>query len=74
MTAESTTRRRTRLDRKFDKLRDAEEAGRLGKSKTSRAVRKMMENRLAVIGIVVFAIILLACVLAPLISPPTCAP
>ena len=69
MTAESTTRRRTRLDRKFDKLRDAEEAGKLGKSKTSRAVRKMMENRLAVIGIVVFAIILLACVLAPLISP-----
>ena len=69
MTAESTTRRRTRLDRKFDKLRDAEEAGRLGKSKTSRAVRKMMENRLAVIGIVVFGIILLACVLAPLISP-----
>ena len=69
MTAESTTRKRTRLDRKFDKLRDAEEAGRLGKSKTSRAVRKMMENRLAVIGIVVFAVILLACVLAPLISP-----
>ena len=29
----------------------------------------MMENRLAVIGLVVFAIILLACVLAPLISP-----
>ena len=50
MNAELTnTRKRTRLDRKFDRLRDAEEAGKLGKSKTSRAVRKMLENRLAVI-------------------------
>ena len=46
MNAELTnTRKRTRLDRKFDRLRDAEEAGKLGKSKTSRAVRKMLENR-----------------------------
>ena len=37
MNAELTnTRKRTRLDRKFDRLRDAEEAGKLGKSKTSR--------------------------------------
>ena len=70
MNAELTnTRKRTRLDRKFDRLRDAEEAGKLGKSKTSRAVRKMLENRLAVIGLVVFAIILISCLLAPLISP-----
>ena len=41
MNAELTnTRKRTRLDRKFDRLRDAEEAGKLGKSKTSRAVRR----------------------------------
>ena len=64
MNAELTnTRKRTRLDRKFDRLRDAEEAGKLGKSKTSRAVRKMLENRLAVIGLVVFAIILISCLL-----------
>ena len=70
MNAELTnTRKRTRLDRKFDRLRDAEEAGKLGTSKTSRAVRKMLENRLAVIGLVVFAIILISCLLAPLISP-----
>ena len=32
MNAELTnTRKRTRLDRKFDRLRDAEEAGKLGK-------------------------------------------
>ena len=36
MNAELTnTRKRTRLDRKFDRLRDAEEAGKLGKSKTA---------------------------------------
>ena len=62
MNAELTnTRKRTRLDRKFDRLRDAEEAGKLGKSKTSRAVRKMLENRLAVI--------LISCLRAPLIAP-----
>lgn len=62
-------KRRTRLDRKFDKLLKAEEAGQLGKSKMSRSLRKMLANRLAVIGIIVFVAILLACVLAPLISP-----
>ena len=70
MTAGTVTeRKRTRLDRKFDKLLAAEEAGKLGKSKTSRAVRKMMENRLAMIGLVIFAVIVLACFLAPVIAP-----
>ncbi len=70
MTSNTTkTPRRTRLGEKFDKLRDAEEAGKLGKSKLSRSVRKMLENRLTVIGLVVFALILLACILAPIISP-----
>lgn len=69
MTAGTVTeRKRTRLDRKFDKLLAAEEAGKLGKSKTSRAVRKMMENRLAMIGLVIFAVIVLACFLAPVIA------
>ena len=63
------TRRRTRLDRRFDKIRAAEEAGKLGRHKGSRALRKMMENRLAMIGLVVFAIILLACLLALVLSP-----
>lgn len=70
MTAGTVTeRKRTRLDKKFDKLLAAEEAGKLGKSKTSRAVRKMMENRLAMIGLVIFAVIVLACFLAPVIAP-----
>lgn len=62
-------RRRTRLDRKFDKLRDAEEAGKLKKSKMNRSLRKMLSNRLAVIGVIVFLIIFLSCVFAPLITP-----
>ena len=66
---QSKTLKRTRLDRKFDKIRAAEEAGKLGRHKGSRALRKMMENRLAMIGLVVFAIILLACLLAPVLSP-----
>ena len=70
MSAEMTNaRKRTRLDRKFDKLLAAEEAGKLGKSKMNRSLRKMLENRLAVIGVVIFLIILLACIFAPLIAP-----
>lgn len=60
--------KRTRLDRKFDKIRKAEEAGKLTTKKGSRALRKMLENRLAVIGTIIFIIILLACIFAPLIS------
>lgn len=70
MSAEMTNaRKRTRLDRKFDKLLAAEEAGKLGKSKMNRSLRKTLENRLAVIGVVIFLIILLACIFAPLIAP-----
>lgn len=65
----TNARKRTRLDRKFDKLLAAEEAGKLGKSKMNRSLRKMLENRLAVIGVVIFLIILLACIFAPLIAP-----
>lgn len=67
--ATQTIKKKTRLDRKFDKLLAAEEAGRLGKRSGNRMLRKMMENRLAIIGLVVFLVILLACVLAPVISP-----
>ncbi len=61
--------KRTRLDRKFDKLLAAEEAGKLGHSKMSRSLRKMLENRMAVIGFVVFLIIVIMCVFAPLFTP-----
>lgn len=69
MRSKEIGKKRTRLDRKFDKILAAEEAKKLGKVKTNRALRKMMENRLAMIGLIVFALIIIACVAAPLISP-----
>ena len=59
-----------RLQKKFDKIRRLEEEGVLAKKKKrSRAVSKFMGNKLAVIGLVVFLIILLACIFAPLLTP-----
>lgn len=61
--------RRSRLDRQFDQLRRLEEAGALRAAGGSRFVRKFLNNRLAVIGLTVFAIILLMAIFAPLLTP-----
>ena len=61
--------RRSRLDRQFDQLRRMEEAGQLKPTTGSRFVRKFLNNRLAVFGLVVFTIILLAAIFAPLLTP-----
>lgn len=61
--------RRSRLDRQFDELRRREEAGELHSVSRSRVVRKFLNNRLAVLGLVVFSIILLASIFAPLLTP-----
>ncbi len=61
--------RRSRLDRQFDQLRRLEEAGKLKPSTGSRSVRKFLNNRLAVLGLVIFTIILLASIFAPLLTP-----
>ncbi len=53
------------LDRKFDRIRDLEEAGQLGGARGNRALRKMLNNPLALIGLVIFSIILLASIFAP---------
>lgn len=58
----------TTLDRKFDRIRVLEEAGRIKATGGSRALRKMLNNQLAVVGLVLFAVILLASVFAPLIA------
>ncbi len=60
---------RSRLDRKFDKLLAQEETGRVKRSRLPRALRKMLQNRLAVIGLAVFLVIFLSCALAPVLSP-----
>ena len=61
--------RKSRLDRQFDQLRKMEEAGQLKADTGSRFVRKFVNNRLAVFGLVVFTIILLASIFAPLLTP-----
>jgi peptide/nickel transport system permease protein len=56
------------LNRKFDRIRAKEEAGLLKPATGSRALRKMMSNRLAMVGVVIFSVILLASVFAPLMT------
>lgn len=66
----SSRTKNRRLNRKLDKIRYMEESGQLANKKSgNRVLRKLLNNRLAVIGSVIFAIIVLACILAPLITP-----
>ena len=53
------------LNRKFDLLLAMEEAGKLKPRKGNRAMRKMFNNKLALVGLVVFLIITLSSVFAP---------
>ena len=56
------------LNKKFDRIRAQEEAGLLKTSTGNRALRKMMSNRLAMVGLIIFSIILLSSVFAPLLT------
>ena len=56
------------LNRRFDRLRVLEETGKLKSRSRSRAVSKLMNNRLAVVGLCLFTIILLASLFAPLLT------
>ena len=56
------------LNRKFDRLRILEETGQLKKRSGSRAVGKLLNNRLAVVGLVLFTLILFVSVFAPLLT------
>lgn len=60
--------KQTALDKKFDKIRAMEEAGQLKPAKGSRALRKLMANRLAMAGLVIFSVILLMSIFAPLLT------
>ena len=60
--------RSKRLDRKFDRIREREEQGLNGKKSMNRSLRKLLKNKLAIAGIGVFSLILLASVLAPLLT------
>jgi peptide/nickel transport system permease protein len=56
------------MNRKFDKILAREEAMQLSSKGGSRALKKMLNNRLAVVGLVLFSIILFTAVFAPLFT------
>ena len=62
------SKKRSALDRKMDKILALEEAGKLGTKLSSRTMRKLMANKLAVIGVVLFVVICILCFGAPLFT------
>ena len=56
------------LNNKFDKILAREEARKLTSKTGNRSVRKLLNNRLAVVGLILFSIILFTAVFAPLIT------
>ena len=56
------------LNKKFDKILAREEIGNLTSKTGNRSLRKLMNNRLAVVGLILFSIILFTAVFAPLIT------
>lgn len=65
---DSGKRRRSRLDQQFDRIRDREEAGTFKAKKRGRFWSKFLNNRLAVIGLVVFSAIVFISVFAPFLT------
>ena len=57
------------LDRKFDQIKKREEEKTYSTNKRSRILNKFLNNRLAVIGLIIFTIIVLASIFAPILSP-----
>lgn len=56
------------MNKKFDRIKAMEEAGR-GENKTmNRSLRKLLKNKLALAGMVIFAIIMIAVIMAPLLT------
>ena len=56
------------LDRKMDRILAQENSGRIKKGIKYRALRKMFANKLSVVGIVIFVVILFMCCAAPLFT------
>jgi len=56
------------MGKKFDRIKKNEEAGLNANQTMNRSLRKFIKNKLAILGIVIFAAILLASILAPLLT------
>ncbi len=57
-----------RLHRKFDLIKQREEEGRNNGKTMSRSLRKFLKNKLAIVGLGVFLVILLTAIFAPLLT------
>lgn len=64
----NTKVKKTSLDRKMDKIRAAEESGKLNNKMTNRTLRKLTSNKLAVFGVILFVAICVLCFAAPLFT------
>ena len=61
--------KQSRLNRKFDRIKRLEESGELKRRKQgNRALRKFLNNRLAIVGGAIFLVILLSCIFAPFLA------
>lgn len=56
------------LNKKMNRIREAEENGTIQVRKGSRALRKMLHNRLSLVGIILLAAIFILCFAAPLFT------
>lgn len=65
----NSSSKNVRLNRKFDRIRAMEESGELKNRKQgNRVLRKLLNNNLAIAGGVIFLIIIIACICAPLLT------
>jgi peptide/nickel transport system permease protein len=60
--------RKERLSLQFDRIREREEAGLNKNSSSNRMLKKLLNNKLSIIGLVFFTIILLSSIFAPIIA------
>ena len=65
---DSTKRPSSYLDKRFDRLRDQDYSSLNQQNKSSRALKKLQSNRLAVIGIIFSLTIIFSSIFAPLIT------
>lgn len=55
-------------NKKFDRIKAMEEAGNGGEKKMNRSLRKLLKNKLALAGMIIFAVIMLAAIMAPILT------
>ena len=60
--------RKNRFNQKLDKIKQLEESGELKQKNVNRTLRKFLNNKLAIVGAGIFIVILLAAILAPLLT------